>query len=161
MFLHGKGGREVEPAELAKRIVATKELEGLSVLGGEPFEQAAGLAQVAKLVKGAGLSVMVYSGFTLSELHSRADAGIEGTAALLGEIDVLVDGRYDQTQPETTRRWLGSSNQVMHFLTSRYQPDEPRFSAPNTVELRFENGTLTINGWPEAADALRIVGARK
>lgn len=155
MFVHGKGGHELEAAELTSRIIATKGLEGLSVLGGEPFEQAAGLAEVAKEVRSAGLSVMVYSGFTLAELQARAEAGFEGTAALLGEIDLLVDGRYDQSQPEKQRRWVGSSNQVMHFLSPRYEPAESRFSTPNTVELRFENGTLTINGWPDAADALR------
>lgn len=161
MFVHGRGGHEVEADGLAKRILATQGLEGLSVLGGEPFEQAAAVAEVAKRVRAAGLSVMVYSGFTLAELRARANAGVEGTAALLGEIDLLVDGRYEQSTPEKERRWLGSSNQVMHFLTPRYQPDDSRFLAPNTLELRFENGELTINGWPGAADALRGPGARK
>ena len=43
----------------------------------------------------------------------------------------------------------------MHFLTPRYSADDPRFATPNTVELRFVKGQLTINGWPHAADAMR------
>ena len=74
---------------------------------------------------------------------------------LLATVDLLVDGRYEQDKPEKSRRWIGSSNQVMHFLTSRYSPAEPRFSTSNTVELRFVKGQLTINGWPQAADAMR------
>jgi hypothetical protein len=44
---------------------------------------------------------------------------------------------------------------VLHFLTRRYREDDPRFATSNTVELRLERGQLTINGWPQAADALR------
>ena len=93
---------------------------------------------------------MVYTGYTRAELSTRPSA-----AALLAHVDLLVDGRFDQTKPEKKRRWIGSSNQVMHFLTSRYASDDPRFSTPNTVELRFVNGQLLINGWPQAADAVR------
>ncbi len=153
MFVHGKGGIVVAPEVLARRIIATPGIEGISVLGGEPFEQAAGVAEVAKWVRAAGLSVMVYSGFTMAELRGRL--ALPGVKALLREIDVLVDGRFEKTKPERARRWVGSTNQVMHFLSPRYTPDDPRFSTPNTVELRFENGQLTINGWPSAADAMR------
>ncbi len=154
MFAPNKGGVMIDALALAAKIIATKGLEGISVLGGEPFEQPLGVLEVAKLVRRAGLSVMVYSGYTLNELRARAQR-IEGVGELLGEIDLLVDGRFEQSKPETKRRWLGSSNQVMHFLTGRYCADEPRFSTSNTVELRFENGKLTVNGWPAAADAMR------
>jgi anaerobic ribonucleoside-triphosphate reductase activating protein len=147
-----RGGALVEAAALAARIVATPGLEGLSVLGGEPFQQAAAVAEVCATVRAAGRSVMVYSGYTLEEL--RALPG-PGPAALLAQTDLLVDGRYERELPERRRRWLGSANQRLHFLTGRYREDDPRFLAPNTVELRLVDGQLTVNGWPAAADALR------
>ena len=150
MFAPDKGGRLVDTAELAQTILSTPGIEGISVLGGEPFQQPHALAELCARVRAGGLSVMIYTGYTLGELEERASA-----TALLAQADLLVDGRYDQTRPEATRRWIGSSNQVMHFLTPRYSPDEPRFNTPNTVELRFVNGQLTINGWPQAADAVR------
>lgn len=151
MFAPDKGGVMVETAALAARILATPGIEGISVLGGEPFQQPEALAELCGLVRAGGLSVMIYTGFTLAELKAQPAAA----AQLLTTVDLLVDGRYDQTRPEARRRWIGSSNQVMHFLTARYAPGDPRFSAPNTVELRFEKGQLTINGWPQAADAMR------
>lgn len=153
MFAHGRGGTVVDATHLAQRIVSTTGIEGLSVLGGEPFEQALGVATVARLVRAAGLSVMVYSGFTLAELEARRT--LPGVDALLGETDLLVDGRFEQDRPETKRRWVGSRNQVLHFLTPRYAPDDPRLCTQNTVELRLQGGQLTVNGWPDAADALR------
>jgi anaerobic ribonucleoside-triphosphate reductase activating protein len=150
MFAADRGGAFVDVEALAERVLATPGIEGLSVLGGEPFEQAAGVAELCRLVRAGGRSVMVYSGYTLEELRARPDAG-----PALSEIDLLVDGRYERDRPETSRRWVGSSNQRLHFLTGRYSPDDPRFAAPNTIELRLERGQLTINGWPLQADAFR------
>ena len=91
---------------------------------------------------------------TLDELCAKAktDAGVQ---ALLDTTDLLLDGRYDATKPEKTRRWIGSTNQTLHFFTAAYRPDEARFWTSNTVELRLENGLLTINGWPAPADVVR------
>ena len=93
----------------------------------------------------------------------RVNAVLEGpflladVLALLARTDLLVDGRYEESQRTTTRRYIGSDNQVLHFLSDRYAVDDARFAAPNTVELRVlidkGTGALTINGWP-------VLGAR-
>jgi anaerobic ribonucleoside-triphosphate reductase activating protein len=140
-----EGGVEHETAELAKTIAAVPGLEGVSVLGGEPFEQPAALAELCALVRKAGLSVMIYTGYTLAELRARNDAATE---AALAECDLLVDGRFEQALYETGRRWIGSKNQVLHFLTDRYSPDDPRFKEANTVEVRVKNGEVIVTGWP-------------
>lgn len=152
-FFDPSGGEAVEPESLAKRIASTQGIEGLSVLGGEPFEQAPEVAALCAGARAAGLSVMVFSGYTLRELHEMNSVPVE---ALLKVTDLLVDGRFDASRPERTRRWIGSSNQVMHFLTNRYSPDDACFAAPNTVELRLRAGQLTVHGWPKAADAFRF-----
>ena len=137
---------------LLARILATPGIEGVSILGGEPFSQAMLLAGLCEQVRAAGLSVMVFSGYTLAELKAQARPDVE---RLLATLDLLVDGRFEKDQPETRRRWIGSRNQVMHFLTARYSPDEPRFTAPNTAEMHLVEGKLLINGWPELANRLR------
>ena len=130
-------------------------IEGITLLGGEPFEQAAGGAELARAAKARGLTVMVFSGYGLAELRARDDAG-----ELLGLTDLLVDGRYDQTRPEPApplgRRWIGSANQTMHYLTDAYTPADPRMHAANTIEIRFDaHGGLLINGWPSADRLVR------
>lgn len=145
-------GTVTDSATLASTILATPGIEGLSVLGGEPFEQPAAVADVCRRVRQAGLGVMVYSGYTIEELRARANPDVD---ELLGAIDLLADGRFEQANPERTRRWLGSANQRLHFLTSHYSADDPRFTMPNTIELRYVNGQLTINGWPAPADAVK------
>ncbi len=127
------------------------QIEGITILGGEPFEQAVGTSALAKEAQAVGLSVMVFSGFTLAELKQRDDPAID---RLLSHCDLLVDGRYRESEPEGNRRWIGSRNQVMHFLSDRYDPADARFGEPNTVEIRFKPGSLTVNGWPSASRAL-------
>jgi len=151
------GGTEMTLDEVLARFDANPGVDGVSILGGEPFEQAADLAAVARGVRARGKNVMVYSGYTIAELASQAvdDPAI---TALLAEIDLLVDGRYDrdlaEPPPPLGRRWLGSTNQVMHFLTAAYSPEDPSMRGANTVEVHWRDGKLVVNGWPAGAAAL-------
>lgn len=142
-------GDAVDVAALAAEILATPGIEGVSFLGGEPFAQPAPLAELARLVR--PLSVMIYTGFTLAELHARADAA---TNALLATADLVVDGPYVRDEPERARRWIGSRNQGLHFLSDRYREDDPRFRLPNTIEIRLKKGELVVNGWPALAASM-------
>ena len=145
--------RSIEEIEPQLDAASRRGVEGITLLGGEPFAQAAGAAAIARAAKVRGLTVMVFSGYTLAELMLRTDAG-----PLLALTDLLVAGRYARERPEPPpplgRRWIGSTNQVMHYLTSAYSPDEPRMRAPNTVELHWRDGRLLVNGWPAGADVL-------
>jgi anaerobic ribonucleoside-triphosphate reductase activating protein len=141
-----RGGELVDVTALVDEIAGTPGIEGLSILGGEPLQQAAAVALLASGVRARGLSVMLYTGFTVEEVTSA-----EGRAALAA-CDLVVDGRYVREQPESRRRWIGSANQRLHFLSDRYRADDPRFFAPNTVEIRLRRGHVTINGWPSPAN---------
>jgi anaerobic ribonucleoside-triphosphate reductase activating protein len=151
------GGSPMPVEEIATRLARATNVEGISILGGEPFEQAAGVAALARIVRQRGLTVMVYSGYTLAELHEQAGTN-PAITQLLDQIDLLVDGRYDRERaeppPPLGRRWLGSTNQVMHFLTTAYSPDDPQMRTANTVEVHWKDGRLMINGWPAGAAAL-------
>jgi anaerobic ribonucleoside-triphosphate reductase activating protein len=147
-----RGGELIEVDALAAEIAATPEIEGLSLLGGEPFAQAPAAAALAETVRRSGLSVVVFTGYRLAELDA-----IDGAADLLAQTDLLFDGRYERDLPDTERRWLGSTNQVAHFLTDRYDPEDGQLRAPDTVEIRLGPAGLQVNGWPELADRLRPV----
>jgi anaerobic ribonucleoside-triphosphate reductase activating protein len=143
-----EGGWEAEVDALAEwvcRSAAEEGVEGITLLGGEPLAQAAGAAALARRVQALGLSVMVFSGFTLEEIRASADPD---ALDLLAHTDLLVDGPYVRDRPEPRRRWIGSSNQRIHALTGRYRVDDPLWSRPNTLELRLVGGELTVNGFP-------------
>jgi anaerobic ribonucleoside-triphosphate reductase activating protein len=152
----GAGGHAVGVDTLMAEIRgAMPAIEGVTFLGGEPFEQAGGLARLAAGARELGLSVMVFSGYTLEELRDRADGAVE---ALLRSTDVLVDGRYDAARPERTRLWAGSENQRFHYLTDRYSPEieVPAAGRPlREVEVRIDaDGAIQSNGWPAWSSAV-------
>jgi anaerobic ribonucleoside-triphosphate reductase activating protein len=120
-------------------------IEGITLIGGEPLAHAAGAAALARGARALGLSVMVFSGYTLAEACALPDPAV---ADLLAHTDILVDGPYDRDRPDTERRWVGSTNQRVHFLTARYRPDDPCWRRPNTLEVRLRDGELTVNGFP-------------
>jgi anaerobic ribonucleoside-triphosphate reductase activating protein len=142
------GGEPTLVDELFERMkTARRELgvEGLSLLGGEPFAHAEGLAALAEISQAANYSVMVFSGYTLDQIESLPG---DGPKRLLEHTDILVDGPYVSELPEPTRRWVGSSNQVVHFLTDRYRANDPIWKLPNTLEIRLVGGELSVNGFP-------------
>ncbi len=132
----------VEEIRSAGRVRA---IEGITLLGGEPFAHATGAAALAAAAHGMDLSVMVFSGYTLAEIRQLPEPGAR---ALLDRTDILVDGPYFRHRPETRRRWIGSANQQVHFLTDRYRPDDPCWQRPNTLEIRLQDGEVVINGFP-------------
>ncbi len=97
-------------------IIARSCCEGITVSGGEPFLQVAALLELIRTVKAKrDVGVIVYSGFTIDEI--KCD---EEKRDLLNEIDVLIDGKYIK-ELDDGRAYVGSSNQVIHYLTPRYR----------------------------------------
>ena len=91
-------------------------IEGLSLLGGEPFEPVnqRGLVPFLKKVKEKlpEKTVWCYTGYTLeTDLLSESRARCEVTEEMLSYIDVLVDGEFVQELYDISLRFKGSSNQ--------------------------------------------------
>lgn len=106
----------------------TTGVEGITVSGGEPFMQPSGLLRLLELASASGLSSLVYTGFTLEELMED-----QARARCLEYIDVLVDGPFDIKKTEPTLLARGSSNQRIHFLTSRYSLED--LYMPGKIEV--------------------------
>ena len=106
---HGfDGGRDGDTAEIIAMMKKNPLLDGVTLSGGEPFCQPEACAEIARAARAQGLNVWCYSGYTFEELVSR---GTEPQKALMGEIDVLVDGRFVQEKRSLECRFRGSSNQ--------------------------------------------------
>jgi len=145
------GGEVTGPELLLARLDQVKgRVEGVTLLGGEPFEQAVPLLPFVRGARERGLSRVAFSGHRIEDLRREV---VPGARALLAELDLLVDGPFVASMPELRRRWAGSENQRFHFLTGRYAPgvEEIRPGSPErTVELRFGlDGRMERSGWPE------------
>jgi anaerobic ribonucleoside-triphosphate reductase activating protein len=108
-----EGGEEKSVGEIMRMASANPLLDGLTLSGGEPFQQAEGCAALAVAAKMAGLHVMAYSGYTFEELFDgMEDTGVHpGWKALLGALDLLVDGPFILSRRNLLLRFRGSGNQ--------------------------------------------------
>lgn len=135
------GGKLYEVNEIISDIKAQKGIEGVTFLGGEPFEQAEALGIIAEEVQKAGLGVLCFTGGLLEELRLN-----EKNKKLLDNIDLLIDGEFMIEKVDYSRPWCGSSNQRYHFLTDRYN-EEIFTKYKNKVEVNIsKNGTVFMNG---------------
>jgi len=152
-----RGGELSSPSEIATRWVAEAQASGaagVTLLGGEPFDQAEALSVVAQAFRDAGMSVMAFSGYSLASLQAWATQR-EDIAALLAATDLLCDGPFLQDHPDTRRPWIGSTNQGIRALSPVYADDVLRIEAvgrADTLEVRIgADGLVSVNGW--ATDA--------
>ena len=135
------GGILIDVEDIIEDIKSQKNIEGVTFLGGEPFEQAEALGFIAKEVQKLGLSVLCFSGFLLEELRQE-----EKNRLLLDNIDLLIDGEFKLELVDYSRPWCGSSNQRYHFLTNRYN-EEIFEKYKNKVEVNIsKNGVIFMNG---------------
>lgn len=122
-------------------------MEGVTLLGGEPFEQAPALAEFAALVRAEGLYVMTFTGYEPEFLESADPPA--GASDLLAGTNFLVDGPYRADAKDFTRPWVGFTNQRFHFLTERYRQLEARLTGlPDRLQVRVSAaGQVAVNGW--------------
>lgn len=92
------------------RILEEKKPDGLTITGGEPFDQAEALAEVFERLTAPVGDVLMYSGYRREELllcPQKRD--------LLGRADVLIDGPYVDARNVPSAVLRGSSNQRIFF----------------------------------------------
>ena len=97
-------------------VLSPDYIDGLSLLGGEPFEpdNQRALVPFLKKVRAQypGKTIWCYTGYTLeSDLLSESRAQCECTDEMLSLIDVLVDGEFIEAQKNISLAFRGSENQ--------------------------------------------------
>lgn len=112
-FSSGKPFTKETEDEIIK-LLSPDYIKGLTLLGGEPMEKVnqAALYPFVKRVKEAypDKNIWCYSGYTLDEII-KGRAHTDVTDALLGFIDVLVDGEFKKELYSIALKFRGSSNQ--------------------------------------------------
>ncbi|WP_411132227.1 4Fe-4S single cluster domain-containing protein [Vibrio vulnificus] len=148
-FLEIKPAKVLSSEDICQRIKSNYQnygIEGITLLGGEPFLQAAGLVDIAKFTQELGLTVMIFTGYNMEEL---SDEKFKGASELIQFTDLLIDGEYDHHQPETVRNWVGSTNQNFHYISDRYDKNLEVDDNLITNEWRISSeNNLVVNGLP-------------
>ena len=144
--------------EVVDRISAwLREADGVTISGGEPFDQPEALHALLAALRAAQCpSVLVYSGYSLNRL-----TGLHSETLAL--IDVLISEPFDKSQiaPALLR---GSSNQRVTCLTDAgvelWGAAEAAAEGAPAVDLVVaENGEVWLAGVPRSGDLARLSNA--
>ena len=131
--------------EISEQILSEPANQGVTFSGGEPFLQAPALAALAKQVKAAGLNVMSFTGYTLSEL--RSPSAPDGSEDLLDQLDILIDGPYVASlaihAPDSP---VSSRNQRLHIFNPAFT-DKIDWASDQTEIHILKDGTRVFTGF--------------
>ncbi len=118
-------------------LLKKPQIRGLTVLGGEPFEpeNQKFLSAFLKKVKGIfpNKDIWCYTGYLFDkELLSESRARCSFTDEMLGNIDVLVDGRFVEAEKNLMLKFRGSENQ-------RIIDVKKSLKEKKIIEFQFDN----------------------
>lgn len=105
-----KGGEEFDIDPLIEDVKNNPMIKGVTFSGGDPLEQGESFAYMAKRFKDIGLNIWVFTGYKFEYILENLDK-ISGWRELVENIDVLVDGRFEEALKEDSLKFKGSSNQ--------------------------------------------------
>jgi anaerobic ribonucleoside-triphosphate reductase activating protein len=142
------GGYERDMAELAADILKVKDIEGLTISGGEPFLQSTAIVELIKTIRiTQDLNVTIYTGNSYEDLRK---SNSESTLELLSLIDVLIDGEY-VAELDDGMSLRGSSNQRAIRLSDRYSEElikNAYGSETRRAVIRADSDGITLIGVP-------------
>jgi anaerobic ribonucleoside-triphosphate reductase activating protein len=142
------------------RKVSGQDLDGITISGGEPFEQPEGLRALLQGLlrwrKDAGLDfdVLCYSGYPLAKLQRKH-------ASVLKLLDAVIPEPYVDKRP-LTHVWRGSSNQPLVPLSERGRVryasfvDAPVGTDGKRMQAAIEGGKVWMIGIPARGDMARV-----
>ena len=142
------------------RGIAKDALDGITISGGEPFEQPVGLRA---LLDGLGqwrndakldFDILCYSGYSLAKLQRNH-------ASLLALLDAIIPEPYVEGKP-LTHLWRGSGNQPLVPLSARGREryasyvDAAADSDGKRMQVAVEGGRVWMIGIPARGDMARV-----
>lgn len=131
----------VEPAMFADKIAdlcRSTRCEGVTVSGGEPFQQAEALLHMCKRLHQREISIIVFSGYpwqTLKESQSLA------VICLLTTIDAIISGPFDE---ETWKRENRISKKIV-TLSKRYAQADFELSEQTMEAISCQDGFMLLD----------------
>lgn len=105
-----EGGYLMDINDIYNDITRNPLVKGVTVSGGEPFNQANQVSELISKLKQNDYDVMVYTGYRYEDLYEKANEN-NGYMRLLESADILVDGKFELEYKNELIKFRGSENQ--------------------------------------------------
>jgi anaerobic ribonucleoside-triphosphate reductase activating protein len=141
-------GKEISEDALANVIIQVahkSNCRGITISGGDPFEQADSLLRFLKLLRNEFDDILVYTGFEFSDIQDGL-IGIEAKRCL-EYLDILIDGKYIDELNFNNCVLRGSSNQKIHFIKKELVPVYVNYMKQGRILENFvHNQDIIVTG---------------
>ena len=105
---HYANGYDSTVDELFESVIKNKN-KVVTLSGGDPFFQAENFYKLAQMIRQrTHKTIWIYSGFTFEQIVNHTDKYM---LKLLQQCDVMVDGKFEESEKDLTLKFRGSSNQ--------------------------------------------------
>jgi len=139
------------------RAVAEPKLDGITISGGEPFDQPAALSALLDALiawrteLNSELDILCYSGYPFATLRHKH-------GAILAKLDALIPEPYADKQPASLL-WRGSDNQTLELLTERARNKYAAYAssqAKPSLQVMLDGQQVWYIGIPQRGDMQKL-----
>lgn len=107
----------LQAAQMIRAAMENTNADGITITGGEPFDQPGELAALLEMLKDVCEDILVYTGYKLAELEAMRKHEIK---TALSCIAALIDGPYIEAQ-NNGASMRGSNNQILFLFKERFR----------------------------------------
>ena len=136
------GGKKMSSEEIIQILQNNTDV-GLTLLGGEPLDQAPAVLELIENCHTSGFDVMLYTGYELEELSKVQKQCVE-------QSDIVIHGRYVEDLRSENLLWRGSTNQDILINSQKYHDLE--LEERRQMEIHIDElGQVKVIGYPPEA----------
>lgn len=143
--LQSVDGEDIDVSNLADvvlQLARMNDIKAITISGGDPFEQVYALKELLLSIRDYFEDILVYTGYTLQEIKQ----GVSGQCGIdcLSLIDVLIDGRYEETRNVSECVLRGSLNQNIIFLNQGIEGVYTEYMKMGRMVETFQHSDETV-----------------
>ena len=127
-------------AEEILGICKENKVDGITLHGGEPLDQANEILQAVQLLKKNGFSVILFTGYTKKELKG-AQIKVWNLA------DIVVSGRFVESKKNLYMQFCGSTNQRIYTHKGKYKNYKVVDGQTVAILTLDDSGILNVKGF--------------
>lgn len=132
-------GKDIAAAEIL-HICQYNNVDGITLHGGEPLDQAVGIFEIVKLLKDKDYSVILFTGYAKKELRGQQ-------VKVWDLADIVVSGRFSESKKNLYMQFRGSTNQRVYTHKGRYKGYKTVDGKTVAILTVDDSGNLNLKGF--------------
>lgn len=131
-----EGGYMISVRELVGIIQDQKDIQGITISGGEPLLQVQAVHKLVTMIReSTSLDIMLYSGYQYEKILEFM--GLHFFREFFRQIDIFVDSEYREEE-DHGEIFRGSGNQHIYYFTPKYQEFAEQIQTAHSRNIEFE-----------------------